>query len=102
MRVALLKFIKNILKKIIKILKLCKKVSGKLEHKLQATVPVLRWENGNKKRKISSFLNLIAKMYDISFHWQFLAGVCWISRNNLFGQEKVFQIGGVIWQLSKV
>ena len=41
-------------------------------------------------------------MYDISFHWQFLAGVCWISRNNLFGQEKVFQIGGVIWQLSKV
>ena len=35
-------------------------------------------------------------MYDISFHWQFLAGVCSISRNNLLGQEKVFQIGGVI------
>ena len=35
-------------------------------------------------------------MYDISFHWQFLAGLCSISRNSLFGQEKVFRIGGVI------
>ena len=51
MRVALLKFIKDILKKIIKILKLCKEVSGKLEHKLQTTVPVLRWYFFNLNEK---------------------------------------------------
>ena len=50
--------------------KLCKQVSGKLEHKLQAAVPVLCWCFFNlnektvvKKRKIPSFL--ITKMYDI-------------------------------------
>ena len=60
--------------------KLCRYISGKLEHKLQAAVPVLYWYFFNlnekmivKKRKISSFL--IAKIYDINFYQQILARI---------------------------
>ena len=61
--------------------KLCKYVSGKLEYKLQTTVPVLCWYffNGSEKNcgeKRKTFLFLIAKTYDISFYQQFLARVC--------------------------
>ena len=53
--------------------KLGKYVSGKLEHQLQAAVPVLYWYLFNlsekrvvKKRSVSSFL--VAKMYDVSVY----------------------------------
>ena len=48
----------------------------------------------NSEKKNSSFL--IAKMYDFNFYKQLLARVVRRSRNNLFKQEKVFQISRVI------
>ena len=75
--------------------KLCKYVPGKLEHKLEAAVPVLCWYffNLNKKTKVKkNYSFLIAKMHCINFCQQLLAGVC--SKRKQFA--KVFQISGVI------
>ena len=71
-------------------------VPGKLEHKLQAVVPVWCWYffNLNEKTKVKkNFSFLISKMYDINFYQQLLAGVCSTKRKQFV---KVFQISGVI------
>ena len=61
--------------------KLCKLVPEKLEHKLQAAVPVLCgyfFNLNNSEKKNYSFL--IAKVYNINFYQQLLVRVCLTKR----------------------
>ena len=81
--------------------KLYKYVSGKLKHKLQAGVPVLCWYflNLNEKTVVRKdfFSFLIAEICMILvFISSFSRGYVLRSGSNMFEQEKLFKISGVI------
>ena len=80
--------------------KLCKYVSGKLEYNLQAAVLVLCWYffNLNDKTVVKKerFFRFWLLKYILVFISSFWRGYVRRSENNLFEQEKVFQVSGVI------